>query len=350
MKKKIILCLCLLFIPFVSVSATGISVNSSNITITKGDTRNITVTVTNLAALLDVTSSNTGVVTVKPEHLDLTSNGSGSVSGTITITGVTAGNANVTIKTYDATDFTEGEPYNQTVTIKVTVNNPTSSTTTTTTTTKKQEVAHPNNQQKQEQTTRSVETSQESIPEIPQEQVVEETTEIVTTSIKDENSNGVDDEIEFASLKIVGYPIEFDSKVNNYTINIGEAKAIYLSATPLTEGAIVDKNGEVNVEGLNSIDLTLTYNEKTSKITINLNRSSIPGPSPKIEKTSSSKFSLVVASIEGVIILLLVAAFIYKDQILSKFSKKEVVTTSKSKLNIYDEKNIKDPIKFDKYK
>jgi hypothetical protein len=345
MKKKILLSLCLLFIPFVSVSATGISASPSNVTITTGESKNVTVTVTNLAALMDVTSSNTNVVTVNKAHLDLTSNGSGSTSGTITITGVSGGNANITIKTSDATDF-DGNDYSQTVTIKVTVNNPTTTTTTTTTTKPKQ-----NPQPKQEPSTKGTQAPQQTVTETPQ-QVVEETTQSIveeaTTSLKDDNSNGVDDEIEFASLKVVGYPIEFDPKVNNYTINIGEAKAIYLSATPLTEGAIVDKNGEVNVEGLNSIDLILTYNEKTSKITINLNRSSIPGPSPKIEKTSSSKFSLVVASIEGVIILLLVGAFIYKDQILSKFSKKEVVTTSKSKLNIYDEKNIKDPIKFDK--
>lgn len=343
MKKKILLSLCLLFIPFVSVSATGISASPSNVTITTGESKNVTVTVTNLAALMDVTSSNTNVVTVNKAHLDLTSNGSGSTSGTITITGVSGGNANITIKTSDATDF-DGNDYSQTVTIKVTVNNPT---TTTTTTTKPKQ----NPQPKQEPSTKGTQAPQQTVTEAPQ-QVVEETTQSIveetTTSLKDDNSNGVDDEIEFASLKVVGYLIEFDPKVNSYDINIGDANAIYLSATPLTEGATIDKNGEVNVEGLNSIDLTLTYNEKTSKITINLNRSSIPGPSPKIEKTSSSKFSLVVASIEGVIILLLFGAFIYKDQILSKFSKKEVVTNSKSKLNIYDEKNIKDPIKFDK--
>jgi len=345
MKKKVLLSLCLLFIPFVSVSATGISANPSNVTITTGESKNVTVTVTNLAALMDVSSSNNSVVTVNKAHLDLTSNGPGSTSGTITLTGVSAGNANITIKTSDATDF-DGNDYSQTVNIKVTVNNPTTTTTTTTTTKPKS-----NPQPKQEPSTRTTQAPQQTVTEAPQQVVEEPTLDIVeetTTSLKDDNSNGVDDEIELKSLKVVGYPIEFDPKVDSYSINIGDANAIYLSAVPLTEGAVIDKNGEINVEGLESIELNLKYNEKISKITIYLNRNKNIEPSPKTDETKSNKGMIVLASIETTIILMLIVAFIYKDQIIGTFDISTKHKSKKGKLNIFDEKNIKNPINFDK--
>ncbi len=351
MKKKIVLFISLLFIPFVSVYATGISVNPSNVTITKGNSQTVTVTITNLAALMDISSSNPSVATVSKAHLDLTSNGPGSTSGTFVINGVFEGSANITVKTADATDFTEGNDYNQTVTIKVTVNKQTT-TTTTTTRPKENPTNPPRVEPIIEPTTRGTQATQPSTSEEPNQQIeeptTEGTTEVTTIPMKDDNLNGIDDEIEFASLRIVGYPIEFDPKVNTYSINIGNANAIYIFASSLTEGATIDKTGEINVTGLDNIVLTIKYNDKTSNITININRDTIKQLSPKTDEEKTNKGSIYMATTEGVTIVLLIIGFIYKEQIMSMIKKNNVVTTSTTNnLNVLDDSNIKDPINFD---
>ena len=322
MKKKIYLLITLLFIfiPVLRVGATGISASPNSVTLTTGGSQTITVTVTNLAALMDITTSNSSVASIDKAYLDLTSNGSGSVSGTFKITGNSAGSAVITIKTKDAADFTNGDDYNQTIKINVTVNKPT--TTTTTTTTTRPATTNPPQTPTTQATTRTnpqVERPTEVITEPVVEAPTEAVTEEATIPMRDENLNGIDDDIEFKSLKIVGYPIEFDSKVNTYTINVGNANALYISSSPLTEGATIDLNGEINIENLDKLVLTLKYNDKSSTITINLNRTSNViniEPSPKTDEKSSSLITIV--AITGIVTSVVFGlAFIFKEKQLA---------------------------------
>jgi hypothetical protein len=169
--------------------------------------------------------------------------------------------------------------------------------------------------------------------------------------MRDENSNGIDDEIEFKSLKIVGYPIEFDPKVNTYSIDIGSVNALYIISNPLTEGATIDNNGEVVIEGLDKIVLTLKYNEKSSNITINLNRTSNTinkEPSPKTD-SKRIKFSTIVIIITGIITFALVTTgYIYKDELLKLTnSNKKNKKNKKNDENFLDKLKVYDPINFD---
>lgn len=337
-KKLLIITILFLMLPIMKVSATGISASPSNVSIYKGNSQNITVTVTNLAARLDITTSNSSVASISRSTLDLTSNGPGSVSGSFTITGNNTGSATVTIKTYDASNFTEGNDYNQTLTIRVTVNNPTTQTPVT-----QPQNTEPHTQAPTQPQTRPTQPQQQ---EEPTTQAETTTAESTTTSMIDSNSNGIDDEIEFSSLKIVGFPIEFDPKVNTYSINIGEVKALYVKATALTEGATIDSNGEVDVEGIDSLTLTLKYNDKSSTMIINLNRNSKEETvSPKTDTTSNSKLAAVLISFLFFTTSISIAAFVYKEQLVNMFSKKEtagiVEEQQKIETSIFDNINDK---------
>ena len=357
MKKKLLL-LTILFIifPIMRVSATGITTSPSSVSVVKGSNQTVTVTVTNLAALLDISTSNASVASISKTTLDLTSNGPGSVSGTFVITGVSAGNANVTINTADATDF-DGNDYSKTITIKVTVTNPVTqppSTQPPSTQPPTRPTQPPSTQPTvEDNTTRPTErTPDPGQPEQPQTPVEDTTTttEEITIPIIDNNSNGVDDEIEFSSLKIVGFPIAFDPKVNTYSINIGEANALYINASALTEGATIDKNGEISVEGLDSVVLTLYYNDKSSKITINLKRSEKEEivASPKTDSTPQSRVTAIIISVLFFTTSCSIAAFIYKEQLMKTFVKAPVsaAATTEVTTEVMDSKLIQDPISF----
>lgn len=346
MKKKLLLIICLLFafVPVMSVHATGITVNPSNVSLVTGNSQTVMVTVTNLAALMDITSNNSSVAKIDKTHLDLTSNGPGSASGSFVITGVTAGSTTITIKTSDATDFTEGNDYNQTVTIRVTVTNPTTTTTTTT---------RPVTQQPTTRTTQAPVTEIQTTKPVEQVDVTESVTEPTTVPVIDNNSNGVDDEIEFSSLKVVGYKINFDPKVSSYTINVGEATALYINATALTEGATIDKTGEINIDGLDKVVLTLTFNGKTSAITLNIERTNYAANIKASPKTDEPVKFDIYNIISTVLVILLVFAFLFKEKIMLPFNKNAVATTDAVDTpvnNILSDNNISDPISFESNK
>jgi len=92
-----------------------------------GETKNVTITITDLVALMDIKSDNNNVK-LGQNVLDLKSEGEGTASGTFAVTGVKAGSSVITVSSDDSAVFSAGAVYDfPTKTIKVTVKDASSS-------------------------------------------------------------------------------------------------------------------------------------------------------------------------------------------------------------------------------
>ena len=118
MKKIIKFLILLIFIIIIpkNVYASGsVTVSTNNMTINKGSTGTFTITATNAVGRIDISSTNSDVVTV-----DKTSEWIENQSITVTVTGVNVGTGVINVKLSDAATFDE-EPLTGNYTIYVTV-------------------------------------------------------------------------------------------------------------------------------------------------------------------------------------------------------------------------------------
>jgi len=123
-KYLVILFLIMLFIVPKSVFGVGnITISTSNINIVKGSSANFTITATNAAGRVDITSSNSSVATISQSSVFLDMQ-----SSTISVVGHSVGTATIKVHvvdgtTYDDEDLT-GRVYNINVTVVEPNNNP----------------------------------------------------------------------------------------------------------------------------------------------------------------------------------------------------------------------------------
>ena len=125
MKKlfiKVLLIIGLLTIPQQSFAAGGFGISTSNVTLTKGQSSTITISVTNAAGRIDISSSNPAVASVSKssEFVDAYAE---TRNYTFTITGNASGSAVITVSPYDLATY-DKEVVSGARQINVTVNEP----------------------------------------------------------------------------------------------------------------------------------------------------------------------------------------------------------------------------------
>lgn len=119
----LLLTICLL--PTSVLAAGSISVSTRSMTVKKGSKATFKITANNSAGRVEITSSNPEVASVSNSSLFLDMQ-----SGSITVTGNSAGTATITVLAKDVTTYDDEELNGKTYTIKVTVTNPVSNTNT----------------------------------------------------------------------------------------------------------------------------------------------------------------------------------------------------------------------------
>ena len=119
----IVLAVCLL--PYTVFAAGNVSVSTTKLTVKKGSTATFKITANNAAGRVDITSSNPSVATVSDSSLFLDMQ-----SGTITVTGKSAGTTTITIVTTDVTTYDDEDISGKKYTVTVTVTDPTPNTNT----------------------------------------------------------------------------------------------------------------------------------------------------------------------------------------------------------------------------
>ncbi len=119
----LLLTICLL--PVSVLAAGSISVSTKSITVKKGSKATFKISANNSAGRVEITSSNPEVASVSTSSLFLDMQ-----SGSITVTGNSAGTATITVLAKDVTTYDDEELNGKTYTIKVTVTNPVSNTNT----------------------------------------------------------------------------------------------------------------------------------------------------------------------------------------------------------------------------
>ena len=120
--KKIVLSIFILFISINVFAKGNITLSKTNITLDKGKTEKVTITRTNVADIVEITSLDTSVATVSQSQyfFDTSLNNS---STTITITAKKAGTTTIRIKLKDIATF-DGEELNGNKDISIKVNEP----------------------------------------------------------------------------------------------------------------------------------------------------------------------------------------------------------------------------------
>lgn len=121
--KKIKICLIalvllLIVLPVTVFAAGSITPSPRSLPITKGSTKTFRITASNACGRVDISSSNSAVAKVNVSSQWLENN-----SVTVTVTGVSAGNATITVRLTDAATFDE-EPLSGSYTVSVSVTDP----------------------------------------------------------------------------------------------------------------------------------------------------------------------------------------------------------------------------------
>lgn len=121
--KKIKICLIalvllLIVLPVTVFAAGSITPSPRSLSITKGSTKTFRITASNACGRVDISSSNSAVAKVNVSSQWLENN-----SVTVTVTGVSAGNATITVRLTDAATFDE-EPLSGSYTVSVSVTDP----------------------------------------------------------------------------------------------------------------------------------------------------------------------------------------------------------------------------------
>ena len=289
--KRLICLLILLLCPFAVNAASGsVSVNPRSLNIVKGSSANITLSYNNVAGSIDVTNSNSSIASISASNFFVDTSLSGT-SDTLTVTGLNVGSTTITIKLTDVATFADEELTGE---YKVTVN-------------VTEPAPAPTQAPVQQTTTKKANTGTVVIPPTI-EQPTEPVTEPITETI-----------IDITKFQIVGYDINFNKDVFEYTIDVyNTVKELYL----IVEGNEIEvSQGLISIDGKDSITVPIKKNDKELIYTIKINRitnennSTVP-----TQDTSSSykglKISIIVVSVV-LLIETLVSAYYF---ILSKKS------------------------------
>ena len=102
-----------------AMAAGGIGVSTGSLSMTTGGSASFTVSASNAAGRVDISSSNSGVARVSIGSVFLDNS-----SSTVTVTGVAAGTATITIRATDMTTYDDENITGATRTVSVTVNAP----------------------------------------------------------------------------------------------------------------------------------------------------------------------------------------------------------------------------------
>ena len=234
--KKLLLIL-MLVIPFVTVDAacinsdgTGkkgnISLSASSLSVNVGKKTTFKISAPCAAGRLAIASSDTSIATISPSGDQFVDDS----SITVTVKGKKAGKVTINVSLLDVADYA-GNVLGGTK--KVTVNVKTPPTTTT-----------------------------KAVSDKPTTTTKKTTTTTTKKVVK---------EIKVSKFNIVGYNINFDPNVFEYTIEVApNVNNLYIDLKGENFTATGDK--EVNIEGKNSVVVSLKNGDKVQDYTININR------------------------------------------------------------------------------
>ena len=238
----------LLIIPINVFARGSITPSTKNLTITKGSSGVFTITASNAAGRVDISSSNSSVASVN-KFSDFLDNS----STTITVTGVSSGNATITVKLSDAATFDTEEELTGSYSINVTVNEPQTNNT---------EIEQNNTSNNNTQSNTNIDNSNTN------------NNTNANTNTDDETESELSDNNMLEELSIEGY--ELVKKENNVyeltvTNNITE---INIVAKAEDSEAYIEGAGKKELEiGLNKFEIIVTAESgKERTYTINVTR------------------------------------------------------------------------------
>ena len=238
----------LLIIPINVFARGSITPSTKNLTITKGSSATFTITASNAAGRIDISSSNSSVASVN-KFSDFLDNS----STTITVTGVSSGNATITVKLSDAATFDTEEELTGSYSINVTVNEPQTNNT---------EIEQNNTSNNNTQSNTNIDNSNTN------------NNTNANTNTDDETESELSDNNMLEELSIEGY--ELVKKENNVyeltvTNNITE---INIVAKAEDSEAYIEGAGKKELEiGLNKFEIIVTAESgKERTYTINVTR------------------------------------------------------------------------------
>lgn len=249
-----------LICPMVVNAAGGISVSTKNISMEPNSTKTFTISATNAAGRVEITSSDSNVATVSSTSEFLDNN---SVS--ITVSSKSAGTATIKVTATDVATYDMEEvrtSYN--ITISVVTPETTSKTPTTTSRPpqKKPATKKTTTTKKGEKTTTTTTSTTTTSIEEPTTNVEESTTTKVS------NHNGT---IKLDEFRVVGY--DLNKEDGKYILNIDEdVDEIYILASSKDESVKVSGTGIIDIKNKNRVVIDAEKDGINSKYIIKIEK------------------------------------------------------------------------------
>ena len=259
-KKLSLFMILALICPMVVNAAGGISVSTKNISMEPNSTKTFTISATNAAGRVEITSSDSNVATVSSTSEFLDNN---SVS--ITVSSKNAGTATIKVTATDVATYDMEEvrtSYN--ITISVVTPETTSKTPTTTSRPpqKKPATKKTTTTKKGEKTTTTTTSTTTTSIEEPTTNVEESTTTKVS------NHNGT---IKLDEFRVVGY--DLNKEDGKYILNIDEdVDEIYILASSKDESVKVSGTGIIDIKNKNRVVIDAEKDGINSKYIIKIEK------------------------------------------------------------------------------
>lgn len=249
-----------LICPMVVNAAGGISVSTKNISMEPNSTKTFTISATNAAGRVEITSSDSNVATVSSTSEFLDNN-----SVNITVSSKSAGTATIKVTATDVATYDMEEvrtSYN--ITISVVTPETTSKTPTTTSRPpqKKPATKKTTTTKKGEKTTTTTTSTTTTSIEEPTTNVEESTTTKVS------NHNGT---IKLDEFRVVGY--DLNKEDGKYILNIDEdVDEIYILASSKDESVKVSGTGIIDIKNKNRVVIDAEKDGINSKYIIKIEK------------------------------------------------------------------------------
>lgn len=304
MKKFIYGLIIFLVIPFIAQARGGISVSTQSLNIVNGNTATFTISASNAAGRVDISTSNGGVARISSgsEFLD-------NSSATITVTGLSVGNAVITVRATDVTTY-DDETVGTTYTIAVNVSAPYVQSTNNNLNSLSVSGCNINfNPGTTSYSCPEVDTASVSVSASVQDGKARITsgtgnralnfgnnslrvvvraengsTKTYTINIRRSDTRNGDNTL--VSLGVLGQEIDFKPDVNDYYLTVANGvETALINATATASTSTVSGTGSINLQiGENRIPVTVTAeNGDTRVYTIIINRSEVENiPSTKL--------------------------------------------------------------------
>ena len=242
--KKFLTFLLIFFMGIKVYADGGVTVSKNSITVDEGKTATVTIKATNAAGIVEISSLDTSIATVdKSSFFFDTSLGSSSVN--ITITGKKEGTVTIRVNLKDIATFDEIElKGNKDIT--VTVKKPVIANNTKTSSSSKQDDTNKTNN-KNNTSTSSKSENKETTKNVPKKEMV------------------------INRFEIVGYDINFNKEMNEYSINIDKnVNKLYIIVDGEDLTVIGDK--EVDIKDKEYIIVSVSNKDEQIHYKININR------------------------------------------------------------------------------